>query len=51
LLHYLEVPLPELKARIVRRSRGSPPAAVVNPDELADWAETFEPPTLQELAD
>jgi predicted kinase len=49
-VHFLDVPMAELKSRIVRRNQmrdASTPE--VDPSSLDDWAAMFEPPTDDEL--
>lgn len=48
-LHYLDVPIDELKRRIIARNRVLPAEAQVNPDDLSAWSTMFEPPTDDEL--
>jgi predicted kinase len=49
-LHYLEVPLEELKRRLIARNAAPPPGSyAVNPDDLEDWLPLFEAPTPEEL--
>jgi predicted kinase len=50
-LHYLEVSLEDLTARIVARNAALPPDTFhVEPADLALWWTWFEPPTADELA-
>jgi predicted kinase len=49
-LHYLEVPIEELKSRLARRNAALPPDSFhVHPAQLDLWASQFEPPTQDEL--
>lgn len=48
-LHYLAVPIDELERRIMARNREVPAEAVVNPDDIREWWNVFEPPTDEEL--
>lgn len=49
-IHFLDVPMAELKARIVRRNRLRDAATPeVDPSSLDEWAAMFEPPTVDEL--
>jgi predicted kinase len=49
-LHYLNVDVNELWERLSRRNENLPPGTfVVKRDELELWAESFEPPTEDEL--
>lgn len=48
-LHYLAVPIEELKRRIILRNQNLPAPAQVNPDDLSEWAAMFEAPALEEL--
>ncbi len=48
-LHYLDVPVEELKRRIILRNRERPTEAQVNPTDLDEWAVLFEPPGADEL--
>lgn len=48
-LHYLAVPIGELKRRVAARNRGLPAGEVVDPDDLDTWSALFEPPTDEEL--
>ena len=51
-LHYLDAPLEELRRRVISRNAALPAGAfVVNPEDLAGWAEMFEAPGLDELRD
>jgi predicted kinase len=51
-LHYLEVPLEDLKRRIVERNADPPPGVyAVNPDDLEGWLPLFEAPTEEELSE
>ena len=50
-LHYLDVPLDELKRRLAARNSALPPDTFpVDPDVLDDWIRQFEAPTPDELA-
>ena len=48
-LHFLDVPLPELRRRIEMRNRRQPPW-VVRVTDLETWSALFEAPTAEELA-
>lgn len=51
-LHYLDVPLEELKRRLVVRNAAMPANTFrVEPEWLDDWIKQFEPPSEDELAD
>jgi Predicted kinase len=50
-LHYLAVPIDELKRRIIERNESAPAGAVVDPDDLRVWARVFQAPTEDELGD
>ena len=50
-LHYLNVPLAELKKRLAARNADLPTGSfVVDPDHLDDWLPLFEAPDTDELA-
>jgi len=46
-LHYLAAPVDVLFDRLQRRGRENPP---IERDALAQWAETFQAPTIEEMA-
>jgi predicted kinase len=49
-LHYLSVPLEELKKRISSRNQSLPAGGLfVDPDQIEIWAQSFEPPTAEEF--
>jgi len=48
-LHYLFVPIEELKRRIAARNLDLPPKTTINPNDLDAWSAMFEPPTEEEL--
>lgn len=49
-IHFLDVPLAELKLRIVRRNQSRDPATPeVDPSSLDEWATMFEPPSDDEF--
>ena len=49
-LYYLDVPLDELRRRLMLRNAALPPDTFhVDATELDSWASGFEPPTLEEL--
>jgi predicted kinase len=49
-LHYLDVPLDELEARLAARNADRPPGVFhIAPAELRQWAEVFEAPGADEL--
>jgi|TARA_R110000868_G_scaffold379975_1_gene645969 predicted kinase len=49
-VHFLDVPMTELKSRIVRRNQARDAATPeVDPSSLDEWATMFEPPTDDEL--
>lgn len=49
-LHYLSIPIEELRRRIIARNQDNPPESMVDPDDLLSWGNLFEPPTKEELA-
>ncbi|MER8785545.1 ATP-binding protein [Mesorhizobium sp. M1006] len=48
-IHYLAVPIEELKHRIIVQNRAMPAGASVDPNNLVAWSKLFEPPTQSEL--
>lgn len=49
-LHYMDVPMAELKRRLEERNRsGDPNIFVIPPEELERYATLFEPPAADEL--
>jgi predicted kinase len=51
-LHFLDVPLEELKRRIAKRNADLPPGSFhIDPDVLDEWIAEFEPPDAAELAE
>ena len=49
-LHYLDVPIDELKRRLtIRSERGAADSFVVSPADLDQWQAVFEPPDADEL--
>ena len=50
-IHYLDVPMAELKSRISKRNLNSDPdTPEVDPSCLDEWSKLFEPPSGEELA-
>lgn len=49
-LHYIDVPVSELKTRIEKRNQNLPPGSFhVDPREIDTWMTWFQPPDEQEL--
>jgi predicted kinase len=50
-LHYLDVPLAELKRRVIARNAESPAHGfIVDPNDVDVWFAAFEAPTAEELS-
>jgi predicted kinase len=50
-LHYLDVPIDELKRRLaIRNERGPADSFAVSPADLDQWQAVFEPPDADELS-
>lgn len=48
-IHYLSVPIDELKQRIIARNECLPAMARVNPNDLDAWSALFQPPSEGEI--
>ena len=50
-IEFVDAPIDTLQERLAQRNVDLPPGTFrISPEELAEWASTFEPPTPEELA-